>query len=72
MTPILVAAEKSHYEIVNYLLQELNLTREEIIDVKELLGASILSNFINKQIEPIKDEGFNLLLCSIKMRFVIK
>lgn len=64
MTPILVAAERTHFELVNYLLDALILTREEIIEVEELLGAS----FLNDKDAYDNKKGFSFLLHSMEMR----
>lgn len=64
MTPILVAAERTHFVLVNYLLEALNLTREEIIEVEELLGAS----FLNDKDTYDSKLGFAILLHSMEMR----
>jgi len=44
LTPILVAAERTHFVLVYFLLDTLKLTREEKIEVEELLGASFLND----------------------------
>lgn len=68
MTPILVAAERTHIKLVNYLIETLNLTREEIIEVEELLGASFLNDKDTYDFEL----GFSILLHSMQMRLEIK
>lgn len=67
MTPILVAAERTHFVLVNYLLETLNLTREEMIEVEELLGAS----FLNDKDTYDCNLGFAILLHSMEMRLEI-
>lgn len=53
--------------LVNYLLEALNLTREEIIEVEELLGAS----FLNDKDTYDNNLGFAILLHSMEMRLEI-
>lgn len=67
MTPILVAAERTHFMLVYYLLDTLNLTREERIEVEELLGAS----FLNDKDTYDNNLGFSILLHSMEMRLEI-
>ncbi|VVC26097.1 Hypothetical protein CINCED_3A000901 [Cinara cedri] len=64
LTPILVAAERSHYDIVHYLLKKINLTLQAKIKVYELLGASFLNDKDNYNFE----EGFSALLTAMKIR----
>lgn len=40
MTPLITAAERTRAEVVEYLVQRREVTKEEIIDAYELLGAS--------------------------------
>ncbi|CAL1674637.1 unnamed protein product [Lasius platythorax] len=40
MTPLITAAERTRAEVVEYLVQREEVTKEEIIDAYELLGAS--------------------------------
>ncbi|KAL0116467.1 hypothetical protein PUN28_009848 [Cardiocondyla obscurior] len=40
MTPLITAAERTRAEVVEYLVQRSEVTKEEIIDAYELLGAS--------------------------------
>ncbi|XP_012534540.1 protein fem-1 homolog B [Monomorium pharaonis] len=40
MTPLITAAERTRAEVVEYLVQNTEVTKEEIIDAYELLGAS--------------------------------
>lgn len=40
MTPLITAAERTRAEVVEYLVQREEVTKEEIIDTYELLGAS--------------------------------
>lgn len=68
MTPTLIAAEKCNCVMVEFLIKEFSLTRQEIIDAKELLGASLL----NGKLHYNKDLGFSYLLYSQKLRFVGK
>jgi Fem-1 family protein b len=67
LTPILVAAERTHYELVKYLLSVLHLTRKERIEVEELLGAS----FLNDKDSYDNNLGFALLKHSMEMRLEI-
>lgn len=60
----MVAAERTHYELVKYLLDALNLTRKELIEVNELLGASFLNDKDSYDI----NLGFALLKHSMEMR----
>lgn len=64
MTPILIAADRTHYDLVCYLIVSLKLTREEIIEVEELLGAS----FLNKKSISNKKKGYSILLGAMKLR----
>lgn len=64
MTPILVAAERTHFLIVNYLLDTLNLTLEETIEAEELLGAS----YLDDQNTHYSELGFSILLHSMELR----
>lgn len=63
----MVAAERTHYKLVKYLLKELNLTRKEHIEVEELLGASFLNDKDRYDI----NLGFDLLKHSMEMRLEI-
>lgn len=67
MTPILVAAERTHFVLVYYLLDVLNLTVEDRIEVEELLGAS----FLNDKDTYDKHLGYSILLHSMSMRLII-
>lgn len=67
LTPILVAAERTNIILVYYLLDVLNLTREERIEVTELLGAS----FLNDKDTYDKNLGFSILLQSMELRLEI-
>lgn len=67
LTPILVAAERTHLVLVYYLLDVLNLTLEERIEVEELLGAS----FLNDKDTYDKHLGYSILLHSMEMRLII-
>ncbi|XP_071558315.1 protein fem-1 homolog B [Temnothorax nylanderi] len=40
MTPLITAAERTRAEVVEYLVQRREVTKEEVIDAYELLGAS--------------------------------
>jgi len=64
LTPILVAAERTHFGLVYFLLDALKLTREEKIEVEELLGASFLND---KEAYNIQF-GYSILLHSMEMR----
>lgn len=67
MTPILVAAERTNIILVYYLLDILNLTCEERIEVTELLGASLL----NDKDTYDRNLGFSILLQSMELRLEI-
>lgn len=64
MTPVLVAADRTHYQLVNYLLNSLDFTREEKIEVKELLGAS----FLNDKDTYDEELGFSILKSAMELR----
>ncbi|VVC33948.1 Tetratricopeptide-like helical domain,Ankyrin repeat-containing domain,Ankyrin repeat [Cinara cedri] len=64
ITPILVATERTHITVVNYLLAELKLTQQNIIEAYELLGASLLNNKDNYNFE----QGFSALLRAMEIR----
>lgn len=63
----MVAAERTNVDLVNYLLHALKLTREEKIEVEELLGAS----FLNDKDSYDNNRGFSILLHSMTMRLAI-
>ncbi|XP_022173057.1 protein fem-1 homolog B-like [Myzus persicae] len=68
LTPILVAAERTHHNFVYCLIDEmsqLNLTREEKIDAEELLGAS----FLNDKDHYDFQRGYNILVQAMKKRY---
>lgn len=67
LTPILVAAERTHHSFVYFLINEsrLNLTREEKIEAEELLGAS----FLNDKDHYDFNQGYNILLRAMKRRY---
>lgn len=44
MTPLQVAADRTRVEVVEYLLENLSLTKEEVIHTYELLGASFAND----------------------------
>lgn len=47
MTPLITAAKKARAEVVEYLVQRSEVTKEEVIDAYELLGASIANSYNN-------------------------
>ncbi|XP_050524337.1 protein fem-1 homolog B [Daktulosphaira vitifoliae] len=65
LTPILVAAERTHFVLVYYLLDALHLSREEKIEAEELLGAS----FLNDKDTYDNHLGFTILMHSMEMRY---
>ncbi|XP_050427498.1 protein fem-1 homolog B-like [Adelges cooleyi] len=65
LTPILVAAERTHIVLVYYLLDALSLSREEKIEAEELLGASFLNDKDNYD----NHLGYTILLHSMEMRY---
>ncbi|XP_026811034.1 protein fem-1 homolog B-like [Rhopalosiphum maidis] len=67
LTPILVAAERTHHNFVYFLIDEsqLNLTREEKIEAEELLGAS----FLNDKDHYDLHRGYSILLRAMKRRY---
>ncbi|CAI6366920.1 unnamed protein product [Macrosiphum euphorbiae] len=68
LTPILVAAERTHHDFVYCLIDEmnqLNLTREEMIEAEELLGAS----FLNDKDHYDLHRGYNILVRAMKRRY---
>lgn len=67
MTPILVAAERTHFMLVYNLIEVLNLTREERIEVEELLGAS----FLNDKDTYDPNLGHSIILHSMELRWEI-
>lgn len=68
LTPILVAAERTQFCMVNYLLVTLNLTREEIIEAEELLAAS----YLDDQNIHYNKLGFYIMLHSMELRLEIE
>lgn len=67
MTPILVAAERTHFKLVSFLRNILPLTLEEMIDVEELLGAS----YLNDKDTYNKETGYNALFSAMELRLDI-
>ncbi|CAH1711998.1 protein fem-1 homolog B [Aphis gossypii] len=67
LTPILVAAERTHHNFVYFLIDEsrLHLTREEKIEAEELLGAS----FLNDKDRYDFNQGYDILLRAMKRRY---
>jgi len=65
-----VAAERTHHDFVYCLIDEmnqLNLTREEMIEAEELLGAS----FLNDKDHYDLPRGYNILIRAMKRRYEI-
>lgn len=67
MTPILVAAERTHFGLVSSLRDLLPLTLEEKIDAEELLGAS----YLNDKDTYNKKAGYHFLLRAMELRLEI-
>lgn len=67
MTPLLVAAERTHIVLVSCFIGTLNLTLEEKIEAEELLGAS----FLNDRDTYDPTVGYRILLSSMEKRYVI-
>ncbi|XP_065334443.1 protein fem-1 homolog B isoform X2 [Cloeon dipterum] len=51
MTPLIIAAERTRHEVVEYLISRPEVTREERIDAVELLGASFANDKDNYDLE---------------------
>lgn len=65
-----MAAERTHYNFVYFLLDEknqLNLTREEMIEAEELLGASFLNDKDHYNLR----RGYNILIQAMNRRYEI-
>ncbi|XP_011697232.1 PREDICTED: protein fem-1 homolog B isoform X2 [Wasmannia auropunctata] len=65
MTPLIMAAERTREEVVEYLVKRKEVTKEEIIDAYELLGASYANDKDNYSL----NKAYTYLWKAMKLRY---